>query len=68
MICPSTLTSILLRTKKASSQKVRPVVRHDICQNFYATAVPGAKILRKKRVNRDITQFAIKERKYFKMV
>ena len=46
---------------------VQPSHRHDICQNFYATAVPGAKILRKKRVNHDITQFAIKERKYFKM-
>ena len=31
--------------------------RHDFCQNFYATAVLGARILRKKCVNSDITQF-----------
>ena len=42
-------------------------IRHDICQNFYATAVLGARILRKKRVIRDITQFATKERKCFQM-
>ena len=41
--------------------------RHDICQKNYATAVLGARILRKKRVNRDISQFATKERKCFKM-
>ena len=41
--------------------------RHDICQKFYATAVLGARILRKKHVNRDISQFATKERKCFKM-
>ena len=40
---------------------------HDICQNFYATSVLGARILRKKRVNRDITQFATKEHKCFEM-
>ena len=41
--------------------------RHDICQKIYATAVLGARILRKKHVNRDISQFATKERKCFKM-
>ena len=41
--------------------------RHDICQKNYATAVLGARILRKKCVNRDISQFATKERKCFKM-
>ena len=49
-----------MRTQKAWS------CRHDICQNFYATTVLGARILHKKRVNRDITQFATKERKCFK--
>ena len=43
------------------------VYRHDICQKFYATAVLGARILRKKHVNRDISRFATKERKCFKM-
>ena len=33
----------------------------------YATAVLGTRILRKKRVNRDISQFATKGRKWFKM-
>ena len=42
------------------------VGRHDICQKNYATAVLGARILRKKCVNRDISQFATKERKCFK--
>ena len=41
--------------------------RHDICQIVYATAVSGAKILRRKRVNRDISQFTTKARKCFKM-
>ena len=41
--------------------------RHDICQKNYATAVLGARILRKKNVNHDISQFATKERKCFKM-
>ena len=41
--------------------------RHDICQKNYATAVLGARILRKKHMNRDITQFATKEHKCFKM-
>ena len=36
--------------------------RHDICQNVYATAVWGARILRRKRVNRDISQFSTKAR------
>ena len=40
--------------------------RHDICQIVYATAVSGARILRRKRVNRDISQFATKARKCFK--
>ena len=43
------------------------VNRHDICQKFYATAVLAERILRKKSVNRDIRQFATKERKCFKM-
>ena len=30
----------------------------------YATAVLGTRILRKKRVNRDISQFATKERTF----
>ena len=30
-------------------------LRHDICQKNYATAVLGARIVRKKRVNRDIS-------------
>ena len=33
----------------------------------YATAVLGTRILRKKRVNHDISQFATKEHKWFKM-
>ena len=37
--------------------------RHDICQKIYATAVLEARILRKKRVNCDDSQFATKERK-----
>ena len=41
--------------------------RHDICQKIYATTVLEARILRKKRVNRNISQFATKERKCFKM-
>ena len=41
--------------------------RHDICQKIYATAVWEARILRKKCVNRNIIQFATKERKCFKM-
>ena len=42
--------------------------RHDICQKKnYATAVLGTRILRKKRVNHDISQFATKEHKWFKM-
>ena len=43
------------------------VGRHDICQKIYATAVLAERILRKKSVNRDIRQFATKERKCFKM-
>ena len=41
--------------------------RHDICQKNYATAVLGTRILRKKRVNHDISQFATKEHTWFKM-
>ena len=41
--------------------------RHYICQKNYATAVLGARMLRKKHVNCDISQFATKERKCFKM-
>ena len=41
-------------------------VRHDICQIVYATAVSRARILRRKRVNRDISQYATKARKCFK--
>ena len=48
-------------------QTAPPGHRHDICQKNYATAVLGARILRKKHVNRDISQFATKERKCFKM-
>ena len=33
----------------------------------YATAVLEARILRQKRANRNISQFATKERKFFKM-
>ena len=40
--------------------------RHDICQIVYATAVSGPRILRRKRVNRDISQYATKARKCFK--
>ena len=36
--------------------------RHDICQKIYATAVLEARILHKKHVNRNITQFVTKER------
>ena len=36
-------------------------------KNNYATTVLEARILRKKRVNRNISQFATKERKCFKM-
>ena len=36
-------------------------------KKYYATAVLGARMLRKKHVNRDISQFATKERKCFKM-
>ena len=49
------------------SQSVLSIARHDICQKNYATAVWGTRILRKKRVNRDISQFATKERKWFEM-
>ena len=41
--------------------------RHDICQKIYATAVLEARILRKKHVNRDISQFETKEHKCFEM-
>ena len=36
--------------------------RHNICQKNYAIAVLEARMLRKKRVNRDVSQFATKER------
>ena len=39
-----------------------PLVRHDICQIIYATAVYGARMLGRKCVNRDISQFAKKAR------
>ena len=42
-------------------------LRHDICQKIYATTVLEARILRKKCVNCNISQFATKERKCFKM-
>ena len=35
-------------------------VRHDICQNFYATDVFGATNLRKKRVHRDYSKYTKK--------
>ena len=41
--------------------------RHDICQKIYATSFWGARILRRKRVNRDISQFLRKARKCFKI-
>ena len=44
------------------SQVFKAGARHDICQKHYATAVLGARILRKKCVDCDITQFATKER------
>ena len=40
--------------------------RHDICQKVYTTGVFGAKILPKKRVNRDNGKFTTKQRKSFK--
>ena len=43
------------------------ISRHDICQIVYATAVSGARILRRKRVNHDISRFTTKVRKCFKM-
>ena len=36
--------------KKSQLSRVFTVSRHDICQNFYATAVLGARMLRKKCV------------------
>ena len=45
----------------------RVATRHDICQNVYATGFWGARILRRKRVNCDISQFATKARKCSKM-
>ena len=36
------------------------MIGNDICQKIYATAVLRKRILRKKRVNRDISQFAKK--------
>ena len=36
------------------------LTRLDICQQIYATAVLEAKILRKKRVNDNVSQFALK--------
>ena len=53
--------------KSISISKTSLLSRHDICQKNYATAVLEARILRKKRVNRNISQFATKERKCFKM-
>ena len=41
--------------------------RHDICQIVYTTAVSGARILRRKHVNRDLSQFSTKARKCFKI-
>ena len=46
---------------------LQSVVRHDICQIVYAAAILGARILRRKRVNRDISQFSTKARKCFEM-
>ena len=43
-----------------------PPPRHDICQKVYTTGVFGAKILPKKRVNRDNGKFTTKQRKSFK--
>ena len=42
--------------------------RHDICQKVYTTGVFGAKILPKKRVNRDNGKFTTKQRKFFKLL
>ena len=46
--------------EKALPLEKIPVFRHDICQKIYATAVLEPRILRKKRVNRNISQFATK--------
>ena len=40
-----------------------PSLRHDICQQIYATAVFGPKKLRKKSINRDKIKSATKQRK-----
>ena len=40
-----------------------PSLRHDICQQIYATAVFGPRNLRKKSINRDKIKSATKQRK-----
>ena len=42
-------------------------IRHDICQQIYATAVFGPKHLRKKNINRDKIKSTTKQRKCPKM-
>ena len=59
--------SVLLCVRLSGGMHACLEARHDICQKFYATAVLAERILRKKSVNRDIRQFATKERKCFKM-
>ena len=43
------------------------MIRHDICQQIYATTVFGPKNLRKKNINRDKIKSATKQRKCPKM-
>ena len=52
-----------------SVQQTDPLkmIRHDICQQIYATAVFGPKKLRKKSINRDKIKSATKQRKCPKM-
>ena len=47
--------------------RVDTLVRHDICQQIYATTVFGPKDLRKKNRNRDKIKSATKQRKCPKM-
>ena len=69
LICSSFICSSASRPdrEKKKVHFLSSLGRHDICQKIYATTVLEARILRKKRVNRNISQFATKERKCFKM-
>ena len=68
MICNILLSGhVLSQLRRKYVEYSSVLFRHDNCQIVYATAVSGARILRRKRVNRDITQFATKAGKCLKM-